>query len=1180
MAVEQLTFVFDADTSRATAETTAYGAVLDGVAQDRTANLSIEVDRASAAQAEARTAAIGRDRTVSFKPHLDRASAATAEGWLDKFHQKLFESNQGAQGLGRVLSVLKFPAITNAISLAAQGITALAGGATALVAAWSPMVGLIGAAPQGFLALGQAGGVAVLSVKSVTEAMKAEQKAATDASAATQAELVKALRSLGPEATKFVQDSTGLKRQFQILGGTVGEGLFAGINTAMGDLRGKLLPAITPMLVGTSGAMGNVVAGLGKSLTTPQALTDMRTIMAANIPMIESFGRVLENVGAALRNVAISAMPMVRSMMQALEGGSAALARWSQEGRDSGRMAEFFRNAWDTARQFGSTLADLAGALVNVGKAASNLGTGLTDSLADGAKRMREWTSSAQGMAQMQAYFDSLRPALSEMGRLITGLGKVFTDIGANTSLANFIRQINDNLVPVLAEFNRTTSEAFTQALVDAITQVARAFVELASVGGGLSTMLAVIASVAQSFTWLLQHIPGLTQLIGVILTLKAALAGLAAVGALSGLTNVIGALGSQVKFLATDASSLGAKLWYVGASANAAVGPSLMWGAAIGAVTYAIVGYLGWQEKLTKAQQAYRQELAGQIAEPLRDNESAVAQINQRIAALNGVSDAARQAALDLEGFGGLTAPTDLNAHEQYRGQSAAAHDAAVALKENTEAVAREAEAVGVNADAAVRWALAHRDMSAAGLDVAGTVRAMTTEFRNLAAAEALKKMREEFPGLNEAFTTAEQAVTRLETAEQTLKGLQSEQTALLKQRESAMRAVTEATKGQAKAQEALNKALQPASALDLAEASLAVRQAQIEQKKAADELNGSLAQQAALIRTIEMVQDEFSGKTYEVVRITAPDKTQGTAGKYDAEERQIRAEQAAIALARAEERLAELRQKGTEADPAVQAAREALATANQQAADASKNLGDIEQQLADNAGAIAAAVVEADTARQAATDALIGAQAALNKLVSDGHILASQAGAVWAAWSGDLLKNLGENSPVRQQAAATLAILQQLAAMGAGAPGATGGTQIWGPVTRDRAVARGMGTKYREGENGNFIPDGGGDWEVVDLDTVQVNWGTSSGIGLYNAGKKEGRYQGGRVAFGSSYVVGEHGAEVFRPDTSGWVQPKGSTANSVGPTSTGKVQNIEMHFSERVDPMLVARELAWSTT
>lgn len=1094
--------------------------------------LKIEASTASASKdltkIEAQLDSVSRDRTAKVKVETDRNSFRTTISDVEGLFGSVTKMNQGFTGLRNVIGLFKFPVAIQGISLLAQSITALSAGAIGLTSALAPSVGLLATIPQATTAAVQGVAPLLIAFSGLTEAMDAQTAAQTDFSDQTQNELTAAFAKLTPAAQKFVKQFNELNSSFDRMRRTSQEQIFSGINSAVSDLKNTFGPALEEALAGGAGAVGNIIKSFGKELSSNAFVTDFRKVMSSNVLIIDQFGKSLLAVTKGFTNLAVTAIPLTQGISRLLLQGAQAFERWSAEGRKTGELATFFERTLTVTQQLSDILGNLYTSLKNVGKAATPLGDTLLASIEKGTKALADLTSKSETITKMRDYFNATLPALQQFGLLLKDIAGVFIDVGAQSNLASILKQVRAELVPILAQFNSTTIQAFATQLVKAFASIASVFLQLSQQTGGLTQFATAIGILGGALSKLLS-IPGIAPFVATMLTLKTVFSALNILGVAKVFTGVASALSSMVGPVGQATTGLAGLVNYFRISQGGisgfrdALNASITTTQAFGTAAVAVIGLLVTLKQSWDANNEAARSFKSSVGEAVDSSaKQGFEQFKDQMAAVDEEANRVKDSLNTGWNFG-------QNIIDSVNGFQSAQEKNLNVLNQTKEAMQAQSDtaeylaaATGKSKDETLAYVVAQNN---AGI-VVGQTEEATRKFLNWwkqdntakEQAEQVKIYQDALQSVQTAQATAASAASAYQAATDRVKQAQEAVVQAERSRIQSLRSLQKAQESVAEAQEALNKALQGASALDLAEGDLAVRQAYLNQEKAAialadaqGTLNKGLEETKNLIKDITLVQDEFTGKTYEVVRIEKEaSKNSGDANKtkqqqaIELKQAQLDLEQANIAVLRAEESMNQLRQKGSETDEAVIQARKQLRDANYALEDA---------QYAYNESLRAEGRAHSELAK-AYADA---AQA---------KIIATFAFATAMTAAEDAAKKL--NTTVAQ----LFLFMGKLDSID---------PELFAKVV-----------------------------EKVGFDQA---------VNLFTNPALTKREFGGRVTKGEAYIVGEKRPEVFVPDTSGYVYPDAARYPTSQQIDQSKKTEINQTFNEKADPQLIAADIAWST-
>lgn len=453
---------------------------------------------------------------------------------FDRTLKRLDRSAEKA--MGKVVGMLKFPAIATGVNVLAGAVGALGAAAAASVAGLSPLVGTVAALPALAVAAVGAMGVIKLATAGVGDALKV----ALDPKATVQ-QYQDAMRDLTPEARKFVGELGLMRKEAKGLQQEAQRGLFPGLQDALKSARG-LLPTVRTLIGQNARALGDLARQGAAAVATGPWRKDIATIGARNARLTTTLGQSLGNLGNALRHVIIAAGPMVQTLAEAFRGWTRYVSGAAAAGRESGRLERFFNRAGKLLRDTLHTIGDYAAGIFNVFREGTSLGNDMGHSVADVGRRFREWSRSDAGRERVRKFFADSKPVIYALVGLVGALVRVFGKLGTDPTLAPLIDRIRLELVPALSDMLGSVGGA--GGLGNAIVTLATAWVQLMSTfrGGAVVDVANAFADTVGWIAKIIDSVPGLRTVIGVIVAMRIAVL----------LLNI--ALGKTVKMLAVGA--------------------------------------------------------------------------------------------------------------------------------------------------------------------------------------------------------------------------------------------------------------------------------------------------------------------------------------------------------------------------------------------------------------------------------------------------------------------------------------------------------------------------------------------------------------------------------------------------------------------------------------------------
>lgn len=276
---------------------------------------------------------------------------------------------------------------------------------------------------------------AIRSLNQVT----AQQSATTSQLAAAMANLSPA----GREFAKFVKNE--LMPRFYDLRGAVQEALLPpvqrGVTAAM-----PLLRTLQGGLVQSGSIMGSFIERLGVMMGSPVFRREVGSIMESNNVALGHF----TNAGLSLVNVlvklAVAAEPLAERFSVWVQKWADYASAAADAGTSSGKLAAFMDRAGDRFAQIGGIIGNLARALFGMGKAGTQAGGDLFDSLDRVTKKWAEFTGSAKGQSEMKDYFDRMEPVVEKLGKTLGDIVQLIVDMGSHKETLNIILGIIDGV--------------------------------------------------------------------------------------------------------------------------------------------------------------------------------------------------------------------------------------------------------------------------------------------------------------------------------------------------------------------------------------------------------------------------------------------------------------------------------------------------------------------------------------------------------------------------------------------------------------------------------------------------------------------------------------------------------------------------------------------------------------
>lgn len=453
-----------------------------------------------------------------------------------------------------IQGLVRGPALIVFAGLAAQGLGALAGAAIGLIGALAPAGGALAAYPVLLSAVAQAAQTAKLAFLGVgTELGKLATKTLEKPTAETKA---------------FTRELKPLIPLLGELRGVAQRDLLPGVSDGVKRAAANF-PALRTVVAATGKVLGGLAREAGALVGSGGFGRDLQTVGLRNTKIIQTLGRAGLALVDALRHVVVAAGPLT-SWLARLAGGWAENIRGAaQAGRESGRLAGFFEKTRAVLQRLGSIVGSVATGFFNIGRAATPLGNSILAAFDKAAQGFARFTGSADGQNKLAAYFEQIKPAVFEFGRLIRDAGAAFAGLAAAPGLQQLVETLRTQLLPALTGIVAGTTEAFGPTLITALAQIVNLFEAFVGSSGPLVIFVRTLGQIAGGSAKVLDKFPPLQAALVALAGGFAVLKAVRFAGMVSGITPLIGAL--RTLKAAEDGSALAAGRHRVATLASAA---------------------------------------------------------------------------------------------------------------------------------------------------------------------------------------------------------------------------------------------------------------------------------------------------------------------------------------------------------------------------------------------------------------------------------------------------------------------------------------------------------------------------------------------------------------------------------------------------------------------------------
>jgi hypothetical protein len=359
----------------------------------------------------------GLDSTTRSVDKLGRATTKLNLGLAVMGNESLV-GNKGLTELQKTLATLPggLTRVSGTLFALAPVLTATAGSAFALTAALAPVAGVAAAAGDGLLAAGQGLGVFALATSGLDEALKASSDPEKYA---------EALAALPPAARDFADALVAMKPLLDDLRQTAAAGFFPGAEKGL-SLAARNFGVINEVVSVTAKVLGNLAERAGALVGSSAFGADLEKIGRNNAKVLDVLGGALLHVVSALRHVLVEAGPLTLWLAEVANGWSLNAAMAAEAGRESGRMAAFFDRTRETLTLLGSIVSHTTSGLFGLGKAGTDSGNSMWESINRLAIRFDMWANSVDGQTAIRRFFKESRDLMAALLPVLGGIVSAF----------------------------------------------------------------------------------------------------------------------------------------------------------------------------------------------------------------------------------------------------------------------------------------------------------------------------------------------------------------------------------------------------------------------------------------------------------------------------------------------------------------------------------------------------------------------------------------------------------------------------------------------------------------------------------------------------------------------------------------------------------------------------------
>jgi phage-related protein len=291
----------------------------------------------------------------------------------------------------------------------------------------------------------------------VADAARAMADAQTSGAAATN-KVGTALAKLAPNARAFVDAVLAQREAWRGLKLDVQNALFAGLGQTFTTMSAAILPSLRTGLTGTATILNQTAKNAASAVTELGKTGMLRRLFDGLNEGMKPLTRIPGQFITGLTQISVAASPAFKRLTTAAGGVADTISKKLGDAFKSGRMADAINTAVGIAKQFGRLIADIAGTIGNVLKAAAAGGGDALGAIGEAFKELRKITA----MPEVQKALTSIFTAINAIAKLLAGtLGAVIqAALPLLAALAPVVTELAQKFGPVLADLATSLGKA------------------------------------------------------------------------------------------------------------------------------------------------------------------------------------------------------------------------------------------------------------------------------------------------------------------------------------------------------------------------------------------------------------------------------------------------------------------------------------------------------------------------------------------------------------------------------------------------------------------------------------------------------------------------------------------------------------------------------------------------
>jgi tetratricopeptide (TPR) repeat protein len=366
------------------------------------------------------------------------------------------------------------------------------------------------------------------NAQDILEAQQALQKALQKTNKSS-SDSVDLLKDLSAEAKRFVLYITTLKPAFLDLKAAAGKELFGPLTIAVQMIVNKLFPVLKPMLTAMGGVIGQLAQRFAEMLTRVGNLDIFKRVFGgANIKIMQNLGHAFVDIAEAALNILDAVSPLTTQFSAFVRKVADNLVGVVRYKNATGELAEKFQRAAEIAKRIGALFSSAFSAFKSFGGAATEAGVKIIDAFTGAFEKLKAFSDEGRRTGELNKKFDAIADNFIAIGALLGEIGKALFAVSGSAGVKAFLEGVKP--IPMMfadmANKLTTTGSIFAELLVNA-TKLLSAFTETGGMTiffGILNQILKVLVAIFSDplinkiFTFL-AAIKGLTLAFGVLVT-------------------------------------------------------------------------------------------------------------------------------------------------------------------------------------------------------------------------------------------------------------------------------------------------------------------------------------------------------------------------------------------------------------------------------------------------------------------------------------------------------------------------------------------------------------------------------------------------------------------------------------------------------------------------------------